>query len=93
MPKHRSNGPMPLGIQSLDVRSSARLHQLLCHGNGEAVQAWTSRSIKPHSSQRHAHNLEWSCSRRQKALDIPLRWKNKEIFVNSMSDLFHEARQ
>lgn len=44
-------------------------------------------------TQKHGKNITWNGVVREdnKALEIPYRWrKPKKIFVNSMSDLFHE---
>ena len=92
-PKLKSNGQMPRGIRSRLFDHQCRLHQLLCHGDGTAAGSDESREIRG-LTRRSGKRTIWNGVVREDrlALDIPLRWKKpKKIFVNSMSDLFHEG--
>ena len=64
------------------------MHQLLCHRDGTGISKYQGLT------RRSGDRTVWKGIVREDrtALEIPLQWKRpKKIFVNSMSDLFHEA--
>ena len=73
-------------------RSDNRLHPLLCHGHGEAPGG---HGVEKYAglTRRSGKRIVWNGVVKEdtRALYLPHTWKKpRKIFVNSMSDLFHE---
>src|SRR6185437_5789963 len=70
----------------------AGLHQLLCHAHGGASRCYGRRQIsRPYAPERRPVEMDRHCSPRSGiAGNSPSLEETAMVFVNSMSDLFHE---
>src|ERR1700734_1248382 len=71
----------------------AWLHQLLCDANGCAPRCYGYEEV-PGLTRKSGRRAVWTGKVRldREALVVPTKWrKPRRIFVNSMSDLFHDS--
>jgi protein gp37 len=73
-------------------RSYCRLHELLRHADGGQAGGDGHREVPwPHPEKRRTRGLDGKIRLDHASLDAPTTWsKPRKVFVNSMSDLFHD---